>query len=55
MTEKSSANSITVWLVEDNRHFTEAIECILESEEGITLKESFRSAEAVLKTLKKKE
>jgi len=54
MTEKTSTESITVWLVEDNRHFTEAIECILESEEGITLKESFRSAEAALKVLAKK-
>lgn len=54
MTEKTSVKPIAVWLVEDNRHFSEAIECILETEDGITLKESFRSAEAVLKALAKK-
>jgi len=53
MTDKTSQKSIAVWLVEDNRHFSEAIECILESEEGITLKESFRSAEAALTALEK--
>jgi DNA-binding NarL/FixJ family response regulator len=53
MTEKVSEQPIITWLVEDNRHFSEAIECILESEDGITLKESFRSAEAALKALAK--
>ncbi|NOX99774.1 MAG: response regulator transcription factor [Verrucomicrobia bacterium] len=54
MTESTSTKPISVWLVEDNRHFSEAIECIFESEDGINLKESFRSAEAVLKALAKK-
>ncbi len=54
MTEKTSTETITVWLIEDNRHFSEAIECILKTEDGITLKESFRSAEAGLKALAKK-
>lgn len=54
MTEKTPVKPIAVWLVEDNRHFSEAIECILETEDGITLKDSFRSAEAVLKALGKK-
>lgn len=54
MTTNPPVKSIDVWLIEDNRHFSEAIECILESESGINLKESFRSAEAALKTLPKK-
>lgn len=54
MSDAPSEKPITVWLVEDNRHFSEAIDCILESEAGIVLQESFRSAEAVLATLKEK-
>lgn len=49
-----SSKNIDVWLIEDNRHFSEAIDCILDTEEGIQLKESFRSAEAALKALPKK-
>lgn len=54
MSDAPSEKPITVWLVEDNRHFSEAIECILESEPCIVLQESFRSAEAVLGALKEK-
>ncbi len=54
MTTSPPVKNIDVWLIEDNRHFSEAIECILESESGIKLKESFRSAEAALKALPKK-
>ncbi len=53
MNDPASGNPIVVWLVEDNRHFSEAIDCILESETDILLQESFRSAEAVLKALEK--
>lgn len=53
MSDKTSQKTISVWLVEDNRHFSEAIELILESEDGITLKDSFRSAEAALEAIKK--
>jgi len=54
MSDAASEKPITVWLVEDNRHFSEAIEFILESEPCIVLEESFRSAEAVLGALKEK-
>jgi DNA-binding NarL/FixJ family response regulator len=54
MSDAQPEKPITVWLVEDNRHFSEAIDCILESETGIVLQESFRSAEAVLAALKEK-
>ncbi|MFK5921463.1 MAG: response regulator transcription factor [Verrucomicrobiota bacterium] len=53
-TSPPSSKNIDVWLIEDNRHFSEAIECILDTEDGIQLKESFRSAEAALKALPKK-
>ncbi|MCF6312097.1 MAG: response regulator transcription factor [Verrucomicrobiales bacterium] len=54
MTTDASPQSITVWLIEDNRHFSEALECILACEDGIDLKESFRSAEDAIKNLVKK-
>ncbi len=54
MNARPPGESITVWLVEDNRHFSEAIDCILESESDIVLQESFRSAEAALEALKAK-
>lgn len=54
MTADPPKKPIEVWLIEDNRHFSEALECILECEDGIHLKESFRSAEAALKDLAKK-